>query len=321
MSSTTDGVPEGKKKPGNSIAEMFRTPAALPYLFIAAAGLVFTATLLFLYYNSPLGAVLVLLVGVGGLLGGWSSAPAVVMFAVPYLVLYPNVFFNVRGVDLLPPRQSYFQLSHLLLISSTLAYLVANLRLYAITKGGMPYEAKKKFVKPNAKPTVRPKTAIADRELWRLFVRVGAAVLAGQLLWWAITSLCVDTARPFPIRFIPQDVRNLYELGPGVADEQSNRFLMAMLIVVPITLILTFALNILWLQRMNRQEAQAIVLDTAWRNARRDYNRPEAWRGWQKKKILGTLPRKGCGAWFLVVGVPVILFGSALLLLARFANG
>jgi hypothetical protein len=96
-------------------------------------------------------------------------------------------------------------------------------------------------------------------------------------------------------------------IDPGAITNSISRFL----IVAAGVLGLAFAVWIVfWYWRlhvMNRDEARAVCLDTQWTTNRREYNRPEKWRGWMKQRLAGKLPKKGCGAWFLVVGLPAIL--------------
>ena len=86
-----------------------------------------------------------------------------------------------------------------ILIGSSMVYLIGQYRILSIVHVGMPFDAGKLYVKPGAKATVRPAEAPRDRELWMLFARVGACVLAGQFLWLAITYLRVDFERVPPV--------------------------------------------------------------------------------------------------------------------------
>jgi hypothetical protein len=307
---TDEPVPAKVRTPG-SVLDMIANPAARTYLMISAGGLIATCLLVFLFFNSMLGAVILLLIGVGGLLARWSSAPPVFVLFLGYIAIFPNV---IPDGEVFRFKQDVLKMvirpGDILVLGSLMVYLLGSLRLYAITHTGMPFDAPKMFIKPKAKATIRPRTPIGDLELWLLFARVGLFVLLGQVAWNLLTKLRVDFDSSIPVTTYPPGFpydrfRGSAEIMPSYA----SQFLLGMAAVALLVLVCSFTLYYLWLLRMNRDEARMVVLDEAWKTSRRDYNRPEAWRGWQKKKLLGTLPRKGCGAWFLVIGVPILLVG------------
>lgn len=318
MTEIDEPVPEKPKaRSFAALLDMIRNPAARTYLMISGGGLLATCLLVFLFFNSAFGAMILFLIGAGGILARWSSAPPVFVLFLGYIAIFPNVFpegeaFRFRQ-DVL---KTVIQPGDILVLGCTLVYLLGSLRLYAITHTGMPFDAPKMFIKPKTKPTVRPHTPIGDLELWMLFARVGLFVLLGQVAWNLLTKLRVDFGSNIPVTTYPPGFP--YERFRGSAEimpSSASQFLLGMGAVALVVLVCSFTLYYLWLLRMNRDEARMVVLDEAWRTSRRDYNRPEAWRGWQKKKLLGTLPRKGCGAWFLVIGVPILLVGVGLFLL------
>jgi len=263
------------------------------------------------------GAIVLFLIGAGGLLARWSSAPPVFVLSLGYFAIFPDLIPNGETFrfrqDVL---KMMFQPGDILVLGSAMVYLLGSLRLYAITHTGMPFDAPKMFIKPKAKPTLRPRTPIADLEIWMLFARVGLFVVLGQVAWNFLTKLRVDFQRDVPITTYPTNyVYDRYRSTPEILPGYVSQFLIAVAFIALMVLLCSFTLYYLWLLRMNRDEARMVVLDQAWSTARRDYNRPESWRGWQKKKLLGTLPRKGCGAWFLMIGVPIILIFIGFLLL------
>jgi hypothetical protein len=313
---TDEPVPEKVRTPG-SLLDMFSNPAARTYLMISGGGLLATCLLVFLFFNSMLGAIILFLIGVGGLLGRWSSAPPLFVLFLGYFAIFPMVVpygevFRIKQNVL----KSVINPGDVLVLGCTLVYLLGSLRLYAITHTGMPFDAPKMFIKPKAKPTVRSRTPIGDLELWMLFARVGLFVLLGQVAWNLLTKLRVDFSSNIPVTTYPTGYQyDRMRSTPDILPSYESQFLLGMGAVALVVLVCSFTLYYLWLLRMNRDEATMVILDEAWKTSRRDYNRPEAWRGWQKKKLLGTLPRKGCGAWFLVIGVPILLVGVGFLVL------
>ncbi len=316
MSDTDEPIPAKVRTPG-SVLDMIANPAARTYLMISMGGLIASCFLVFLHFNSMFGAIILFIIGAGGLLARWSSAPPVFVLFLGYVAIFPYV---VPESEVFRFRQNVLKMmiqpGDILVLGSVMVYLLGSLRLYAITHTGMPFEAPKMFIKPKTKPTIRPRTPIGDLELWMLFVRVGLFVLLGQVAWNLITKLRVDFQSNIPITTYPLNYAYDRYRGTGeILPSYVSQFLIAVAFISLMVLLCSFTLYYLWLLRMNRDEARMVVLDQAWSTARRDYNRPESWRAWQKKKLLGMLPRKGCGAWFLVIGVPIILVMIGLFLL------
>jgi hypothetical protein len=143
-------------------------------------------------------------------------------------------------------------------------------------------------------------------------------VLVGQLLWLFATKLKLDFSGVIPLRpftGLPEETGNYTSAAPDAIPNPISRFLLVTGVVTGVSFALWFVFWYWRLATMNRDEARAICLDTQWRTARREYNRPEKWRGWMKQKVAGTLPKKGCGAFLLVVGLPALLIFLALVLL------
>jgi hypothetical protein len=222
--------------------------------------------------------------------------------------------FNLSSVNQIPDHR--FNFADLLLTAAALVHLIATYRFHSVMRAAMPFDAPAMFVKPGAKPTVRPAENVRDPELWFLFARVGGVVLVGQLFWLVVTKLKVDFRTPFPLRPFAS---HLEEMGYR-ADGESlpnglSRFLIAAGGVLGVAFFVWLTYWYWRLHAMNRDEAKAACLDQQWTTNRREYNRPEKWRGWQKQKLAGTLPKKGCGTWFLVVGLPVLMIVLCLVIL------
>jgi hypothetical protein len=308
-----DEAGEKAPKPSdNPFVQMIRNPAARTYLLVSAGGLAVLATGLGLFYNSPVGAIVVAGLGLGGLAFRWPAGPPGVAFAVAYFSLMPmGVPIDLPRVNQIPDRYAnqLSLLTDLLVVAAGLVHLIAAYRYHAVIRAGMPFDAPAPFVKPGAKPTVRPAVPVRDAELWFLFARVGVFVLAGQLLWLLVTKLKVDFTQDFPVRFHTDYLAEMGDrLGSGQIPNGLSRFLLTVGALTGVGFVLWFGLWYWRLAVLNRDEARASCLDQEWAANRREYNRPEKWRGWMKQRLAGTLPRKGCGAWFLVVGVPLMLF-------------
>lgn len=296
------------KSSDNPFVQMVRNPAARTYLLVSGGGLLVGVLGMFLLQNSVGGGVALLLAGVAGLALRWPAGPPLFVVALAYFLFFPlGLPIGLTTFSQIPT--GYFQFADLIVTAAGLVHLIAAYRFHAVMRAGMPFDAPAVFVKPGAKPTVRPAVPVPDAELWFLFARVAVFVLAGQLLWLLVTKLKVDFTRDVPVRLHTDYLAEMGErVGPGEIPNSLSRFLLTVAITVGGGFALWFVMWYWRLATLNRDEGRAACLDQEWATARREYNRPEKWRGWMKHKLAGTLPRKGCGAWFLVVGVPLILF-------------
>jgi len=316
MSRESDGIEKPDAKP-NPYRELIANPAARTYLMIAGGGLLVTILTMFLI-GSPIASALLLIVGLCGLFLRWTAMPAVFVLLLSYLAFAPlGLPFDFSSFSEIPG--SHFRFLDGILVGSALVYLIGQYRLLSVVHIGMPFDANKFFVKPGAKATVRPAESPRDSELWLLFARVGLFVLAGQLLWLAITYLRVDFDRVPPLSVAePTDGYRRYG---APADEfyisdYASRFVLASGIFLAVALAARFAFWYWGLLLLGRDQARMIVVDVQWSEDRREMSRQEKWRGWQKGRILGKAREKfGCGGWFLAIGLPLVLLFLFLIVL------
>ena len=139
----------------------------------------------------------------------------------------------------------------------------------------------------------------------------------------------VDFRKDFPIGLQPNALSAAgagreYTDVPTTTSNATSRFLLAVGFFATSIFLVGTALWYWAKQRMNRDEAKAISLDAAWSGNRRFLNRPEAWRGWMKRKLAGTLPKSGCGGFFAAVFAPIgflILLAVSLYVLMFLLSG
>lgn len=312
MSRDVPPIPLPPVKP-NPYRELFTNPAARTYLMVAAGGLLVTLLTMFLI-GSLIATAMLLIVGLCGLVLRWSAMPVVFVVLVSYFSYAPlGLPFDYGAISNIP--SSNLRFLDVILVGSSLVYLIGQYRLFSAVQSGMPFDANKLFVKARAKPTVRPAEAPRDRELWMLFARVGIFVLGGQLLWYAITNWRVDFERVPPIVF-SAPVEGFRRGDPLFVPDYLSRFLLALGFFLTVALASRFVFWYWRLLQLQRDQARMILIDTQWGEDRREMNRQEKWRGWQKGAILGTNSTKiGCGGWFLALGLPLVLLVIFILVL------
>jgi len=297
---------EKKKPEPNPLVESFTNPAARVYLLIGGLGLAVLALTMFLV-GSPLAAAVLLSTGASGLLLRWTAMPVFTIIALAYLSFAPiGIPFDVGRFTQIPG--SSFVYTDLIIVAAALVYLTGQYRLLTLVHQGMPFDAGLGDRQGRLRGLVRPSLVVSDPELIRFFVRVGLAVLAGQLLWLAVTNLAVDFRRVPPI-IIAEEEFTLRKSGRGF-DPLESRYLLT----ASAFLILAVGLRaVFWywrLQTMNRDQARLILHDTAWSENRRQLSRQEKWRAYAKALALGEKPpteRLGWGFYLIVVLIVVFV--------------
>ena len=300
-----DTTPDEPAKP-SPYRELVTNPAARTYLMLAGGGLLVAMLTMFLV-GSPIAAALLLVVGLCGLVLRWTAMPVVFVLLVSWLSFAPlGLPFDAQWFSNIPG--SHFRFLDFILVGASLVYLIGQYRLLSIVHIGMPFDAAKRFVKPGAKPTVRPAEPPGDRELWMLFARVGLAALAGQFLWFAITCFRVDFEAVPPLVYRLPNWGYRQDYDPLFIVDYLSRFLLALGFFLTVALAARFAFWYWGLLQLRRDQARLILVDTQWAEDRRELDRQEKWRGWQKSRLLGARRAKfGCGTVFLAVGLPAIL--------------
>lgn len=287
--------------------ELIRLPAARTYFFIGSSGLAVAALATFLL-SSPIAAAVLAVSGICGMVLRWTAMPVVYFISLAYFSIaplgVPEVFDPYNQIP-----SSYLRVFDVVVIGGSIVYLFAQYRLYAVIHAGMPFEAKKSFLKSMAKPLVRPSGPLPDAELGRFFLRLAAYLVAGQTIWFLLTNLRVDLDRFPPLSWIPaqESLRNRIS-GPMLLSESSSRFVLSVGITVGVAVLLRFALWYRHLHTMSREQGTLILLDTEWQETRRELNRQEKWRGdaIDRKPTLAR-PAFGCGSALLVVIAPTAI--------------
>ena len=266
------------RAPATADDGLFRNPAARNYLFVALASLLIVAAVMFVRGSGSLPAALIpTILAAAGLLMRWTAVPVIVLVLLCYFIVLPfGVPLNMRYSNDIPG--SALRLLDLVLVAAALGYFACHYRLLGLTHQAMPPDdpARPK----GAKPVRRPVALVADDEFGRLFMALGACVLAGQVLWVLVASLQLDFLRVPPLTFRP-DVfeQSRAAFGRGSAST-GQRFLVFAGLAGGAALAAGLAFWYWRLARLTRAEAAMLLLDAGWRDGRRELNRQEKWRAW-----------------------------------------
>lgn len=302
--------------------ELIRNPAALAYLSVAGGALLVLVLILYQIYFSAIGAALAFALGLLGLLLRWTAMPVFLVVVVGYVSFAPLGIPPDMNTKTTTLPTSQFVLRDLFLLPTLLTYLLAQFRLLSVIYAAVPFEAGARYVRKRAKAAVRPSQPVSDGELGRLFLRVVAFTVVGQLLWTGLTMFQVDFRAVPPVTVIRDTENQTADVAYILLGSQTGvpfwvgRCLMAAGLIVALGVALRFAF---WFWRnatLDREQARLVLTDTQWAEHRREIDRQEKWRAWMVDKLNGTTkPRSGCGTLFLVIGMPALLLGLFWLLM------
>ena len=244
----------GKKpNPNEKYWELIRLPAARTYFFLAMAGAGVASVAMFLF-SSPIAAGVLFLCAVCGTVMRWTGAPAGYVVSLVYFAIAPlgvpeefDVFNQIPA--------SHFKLFDAVVMGASLVYLFAQYRLYAILHAGMPFEAKRFYLKSTAKPLVRPSGPLPDAELGRFFVRVIVYLIAGQVAWFLVANLRIDMDNFPPLVWMPpaEYYRNSIQ-GPMLFSEPGSRFVIVTAFALGTALLVRFGLWYGQLHALTREQ-------------------------------------------------------------------
>lgn len=255
--------------------------------------------------GGPPPALILLLIAVVGAAYRYRGAPVLVFIWVLYLQAFP---FGVPfGIDTSPVRGSRFRAEDLLTGLALVVYLAAQYRLFVLTDRAVPAERAPDRRLPT-RPPVRP-GPVGDAELMRLGGLALLAVLFGQVAWATATGLQLRTDGPprlSPAGYTGNDLLSRFAvtLGGGA--------------------VLVFGCRLgfgLWRQnRYSADEGRLVLLDTGWREQRRELARQATWAAWgnrprgRRDRLVGRV-----FLWLLLGLLAMVGFSVGLWLLARLA--
>jgi hypothetical protein len=250
-----------------------RDPVARNYLFVGLASLLVAAAVL-VFRHGHLLAALPVVVAVLGLLLRSPVMPGLFLVVLSLAVVPLTAWLNRTVYSDVP--YSHFRVMDLVLVGATLTYLACQYRLLSLTLQGMPPDAPVGLRRKGDKPPKRPGATAPPEETGRMFAVVAACVVIGQVVWLLASELRLDLRDTFPLR-LARPALSLRDYGSA---EPMNRFLMlaglAAVVILPAALVFWY-----WrLTRLGPGEARMVLLDTTWRESRRELNRQEKWRAW-----------------------------------------
>lgn len=252
-----------------SIYRRLMAPAALNYLILWGVGLgiYFMAMM---GKGNMLGAILVIVLAVPGVLARWVISPVMALIITVYLMYDPAFIGLLTLVD--SGRVVFlgdgpgFDLNNVVLAASLLAYVIGHYRLNALLHFGMAEDPTPRRPNTTGKRPVRPEKTVPNDELPKTLVVAAACLIVGQAVWYLL-ALYERSSRP-----------NAYGVG-------ATRLLLVLWGFGLVLLVLVAALTYLRYSRYSRAEADMVLRDTFFQEMRRETDRLQRWRKWFKDRM------------------------------------
>jgi hypothetical protein len=248
-------------------------PIVRNYLFIGLSALLVVAAALFMR-GGLIAALMPATIAALGLVARLTVIPIIFLVLVCYFAVFP---FGVPYLG--SPHSdipgSHFRITDLILVAAVLTYFAAQFRLLSMTLQGMPPDTPPDLRKKGDKSPRRPGSIAPPEEVSRLFVMIGACVVIGQVVWFLVSEMRPNLSEFPPLRLAVNSPMSRYN-----PNEPADRFLLLGGLAAVITLPTGLAFWYWRLIRLNPAEARLTLLDTGWRETRRELNRQEKWRAW-----------------------------------------
>lgn len=267
---------------------MIDDPAVRNYAIAALAGLALVVMAL-LEQGSDIGALLIAVVGAGGVLLRWRAAAVGVIILLTYFQFFPfgsplSPTFSYRGRI----ADHRFEFMDVLLVFAVVVYVIAQFRLLALLARAMPAVG----ATPNKNEPVirRPPALIRAGEVRTMLLAAFGLVIVGQLTWFLVTSLEVAPVKPLPLAWT--DARPAFSEPPRFLPPWASRFYVIIGMLFAGTMLARLVFGYWRLRTLGREEASMFLLDQGWRETSRERQRQEKWRAWGRARAEARSKRK-----------------------------
>lgn len=274
---------EPMEPPRDSVPWLFHHAEVRTYVVAGLAALAMLFMFLF-QEGGPVGAALLTVIGIAGLILRWPAAPGLVLLVLGWFLLFPfgvpDAYERRWEID-----EAHFRVMDLVLVAAAVVYIACQYRVLALAQQSMPPEAGMR--RRGEKPARRPPGLVRRGEFIRLLYLVAGTVIVGQLVWWVATSIEVDAGESIPFRWADTS-RSLSSrrepIPPGARSPEATRFMALAGFVIFTALLGRLVFGYWRLRAMGPAEAALVVQDAGWNEARREPDRIEKWRAAARKR-------------------------------------
>lgn len=257
---------------------LFTNTGARDYTFTALGSL----ALIFLFmmdWQSDVGGLLTVFIGVCGVLLRWPPAPVLVLVLLTYFLWTPSGIPG-EGSPSFGSRDG-FDLTDAIFVMAVASYVISQYRILCLVQQAIFPESE---ARGSDDPAVRrPVVNIAPTEAIVMLAATVASVVAAELIWWFLSRVVVVPGDAVPFRishtYLP-DGRFEWRGTPG-------RLYVVLGLLFFVTAIGRVVFSYWRLRSMGPAEAAMILVDDSWRETHRERSRLEKWRAWGRQRARG----------------------------------
>jgi hypothetical protein len=198
----------------------------------------------------------------------YSGGPFLILAGITWLLIYPFGIPGITNIGETNPETA-FRLEDMIVLIAATVHLQCQFRGLGFARRYIP------AAQPGEQPLLRPETIAPPTEYGQALAIILLAMLAAEFFWWMLLASRVDLLAFPPLRRLGVEPR-----GAVLLDPPNGRVLLTIGIVAMVVGVSSAAF---WLWRwatIPASEAQMLLLDTLWRENRRELNRQEYWRAW-----------------------------------------
>jgi hypothetical protein len=244
------------------------------YLFAGLAALAMVFVVLFAR-GSDLGGLLLVVLGSAGMVLRWPGTPPLFLVVLLYFLVFP---YGVPPADYDPSAiaRGSFRVGDMILAAAVLVYVACHYRVYALTARAVPADTPDP-PRGEEKPPRRAPGNVRPEEVTRVVAIAVAAAIAGQFVWWGLTTATIDVLGDIPVRFDRPQPRRGSPDGRGYAG-YATRLLLLVGLVAGGALLGRVVFGYWRLRRLGPAEGGLVVQEAGWDETRREDARVAGWR-------------------------------------------
>lgn len=230
-----------------------------------------------------IGTLLPVLVGVPGLLAGWTFSPLLFLWLAGFFAIDPDATMTAGSLlgtagpsrRLFTPVIQYetaFQVTNLLTCLSVLVYLLAQYRLMSLVNHALPEpNLRRRRKEPRPKPLTRPSSTVSANELPQALLTAGGIVLIAlifaELLYWLVVASSDSPSRRMSANEFHRRMWLGFIGGGGL-----------------LWLLLATLLDYLRARQQTPEQAAMFLQDQLWWETQREQRRQMTWREWARRR-------------------------------------
>lgn len=222
-------------------------------------------------------------IGSLGLLMRWTATPVLFLCMFVYFLAFPDGL-PVWNVPSDIPR-SFCRIQDMILVFFVAVYFVCYFRMLSLSHYALSPDRGPRSDMRGSSPVLRVTRNTFESELSPVAITLLIMVLITQIAYLMMNHLLIDM-RAFPPVHWVDDLSSRHRMSWSPEFPVAlHRLLVFILGMTTLMGIIGFSLWYWGLNRLSAQEARMVILDTSWRESRRELNRQAKWRAWIQRRM------------------------------------